>query len=384
MFATFLTLAALQAAASADTPIIVTGRKQVTAEYETCRNGGCPPVRDVNATLAYAQQQLLAGDYRGSRAALKAGIRRTSAAEKTHPLAVAALYEGDSTVALHWGDQEDARRSGLRAVAIKRGAYGAGDPRSLLERAQIGAVEERVGRYDDADRSYRSAAGAARAAGLTLLADTLDLRRAALLSRRGQATAAQSQLVRIAEGGSYHPKLRLQAAVMATRVASQRNDEATVKRMLDFVGTQSEGASPVLVYSPPIMLDAVTSAQKLADQYGDEVGGTNAASALTRPIRWADVGYWVRPDGRVDELEVLRGNRAREWLNPILRSIESRRYAAFDAAVGDPGKFRVERFTLTRDWLVPVGTMIRQRAGQLRLRTIDITRDPSVDPRDLT
>lgn len=376
MLSILMAALALQAAPVEPETITVTGRHKVDAEYEVCRSGGCSPTRDANATLAYAEQQLLAGDYRGSRAALRGAIRRQQHAAKTHPLAVSALYDADSTVGFHYGAEHEARRSGLRAIGILDDAYGPNDPRSIAAVAQIGSIEEKRGNMAEADQAYRSAEKRARSAGLTLLADVVDLRRAWLLSSRSRDRAAQSRLARIADNAAGDRRVRLQAAILAARVARGRGDDAAAERMIAMVGMQPRDARPVLLWSPPIPM---TTGEAIAAgaRYGMPMPQLDAKSSDKIPIRWIDVGFWVRPSGRVEEAEVLRGTRTRDWATAVTRSIEARRYAAMEAPAGDPGHYRIERFTLTADIFVPGGSLIRRRAGPLKLRWLDITDDPA-------
>lgn len=384
MIASLLLAFAFQASAQASAPpadptITVTGRR-IAAEHEACVKGGCPPVRDANATLAYAQQQLLAGNYKGSRRALQAALRRNAGAAKTHPLAVSALYDADSTVALHLGEQVDSRRSGLKAVALLRDGYGPGDPRAIAARVRVGDVQAKIGGFDgikNADDAYRQAADEARRANLLLLADAVELRRAFLLASRDQALTAQTRLVRYVDNAAADRRLRLQAAVLAARVARDRGDDRTADRMLGFVGRQPAGAKPVLVSAPEVELASLAKALAESDKAGD--GGSAAFEATSvsyQPLRWVDIGFWVRPDGRVDDIEILRGSPVRGWAKPVLHAVEARRYAAMEAAPGDPGNYRIERYTLTAEVMVPKGSLIARRAGPAELRRLDITDDP--------
>ncbi|HEX8388162.1 MAG TPA: hypothetical protein VF636_04010 [Sphingomonas sp.] len=53
--------------------------------------------------------------------------------------------------------------------------------------------------------------------------------------------------------------------------------------------------------------------------------------------------------------------------------IARRRYAASAGAPGDPGTYRIERFTLRGNYRVPKGSLIRRRAGPTKLEVIDLT-----------
>jgi hypothetical protein len=365
-------------APAVDPTITVAGRR-IVAEHDACAKGGCPPVRDANATLAYAQQRLLAGDYKGSRRALQAALRRQAGAAKTHPLAVSALYDADSTLALHTGNHIDARRSGLKSVALLRGVYAPGDPRLIAARVRAGDLEAKVGGFDalaNADLAYDAAAREARRAGHATLADAIELRRAWLLTQQGQAAAAQNRLVRYADDPSSQPKLRLLAAVLAARVARDRGDAGTSDRMLALVGQQPAGAKPLLLSGPDMNVMSLAGVLAERRKFNDDVSQFEPTSTTVVPLRWVDVGFWIRPNGRVEEAEILRGSPSRDWARPVLAAIEGRRYAATDAAPGDPGSYRLERYTHTAEAVVPKGSLIKRRAGAVLVRRLDITDDP--------
>lgn len=382
MIALLLTGLLLQTTANPDETITVTGQR-IAREYALCAKGGCTPARDANATLAQAEQLLLAGNYKASRAALWGALRRTAGAARTQPLVVSALYDADSTLALHLGDHVDARRSGLKSVALLRDAYGDGDPRAIAARVRSGDVESKVGGPDgiaNADRAYAGAVRAARDAGLPMLADAIALRRAYLLASRGQAAAAQAQLVRYADNPAAHTRLRLQAAVLGSRVARDRGDVQTADRLLDYVGRQPAGTKPLLLSAPDLRNSAVARAIA-ADKWGDEQANAfRPRSGAYQPLRWIDMGFWIRPDGRVEEVEILRGSPVRDWARPVLRAAEARRYAPVESSAGDPGRYRIERYTLTAEIVKPIDSLIPRRAGVPVLRWLDITDDPRRTP----
>lgn len=104
------------------------------------------------------------------------------------------------------------------------------------------------------------------------------------------------------------------------------------------------------------------------------------ADPNTRPsdiarLQWVDIGFWVRGDGSVDSAEVLRGTRADGWATPLLRMIEGRRYAPCETAAdaGETGRYRMERYTWTADYAVPVGSLVRRRLRNPHYERIDLT-----------
>ncbi len=58
----------------------------------------------------------------------------------------------------------------------------------------------------------------------------------------------------------------------------------------------------------------------------------------------------------------------------------ARRYAPVDSAAGDPGRYRIERYTLTAEIVKPIDSLIARRAGPPVLRWLDITDDPRRTP----
>jgi hypothetical protein len=131
------------------------------------------------------------------------------------------------------------------------------------------------------------------------------------------------------------------------------------------------------VSAPRIALTTTAKILADAEERGDSEmqEGFGPRSMDFIPLRWIDVGFWIRPDGRVEEAEVLRGSSARDWAKPVIASVADRRYAPFAAEMGDTGQYRVERFTLTAEKMVPIGSLIARRAGPLELRQLDITRN---------
>jgi hypothetical protein len=106
----------------------------------------------------------------------------------------------------------------------------------------------------------------------------------------------------------------------------------------------------------------------------------------------------VKPDGTVDEVDVLRGGVGaltgprkanatfnEVWTMPIVQQIKARRYAPLAGDRNGPGVLRVERYTLTA-WLVDgVGSSGKgsrvQTSGAPRFEMLDLSVDPPARPR---
>ena len=94
---------------------------------------------------------------------------------------------------------------------------------------------------------------------------------------------------------------------------------------------------------------------------------------------WVDVGFWVTPDGKVNDAEVLRSRGDTFWAQPLLRSVQGRIYSPSS----DPdGTYRVERYTWTSLWEYDhTGTHMRQRSAAGRIEFLDLTAEPQTASR---
>ena len=90
--------------------------------------------------------------------------------------------------------------------------------------------------------------------------------------------------------------------------------------------------------------------------------------------QWIDVGFWITPDGKIQDAEVLRksGNEA-SWAAAVLKSINDRIYAPLKREPGDPGVYAVERYTFTSLMEDRTGTRVNQRSAKGRIERIDLT-----------
>ena len=97
--------------------------------------------------------------------------------------------------------------------------------------------------------------------------------------------------------------------------------------------------------------------------------------------QWFDIGFWVTPDGRVSEIEVIGKSGADNSLvKPVIDSIKTRIYAPLKREPGDPGVYSVERYTLTSFWVDDnTGTRVRMRSPVPRIERMDLTPDQIAD-----
>ncbi len=113
------TLAALSLASSASLPptprddIVVVGRAITEARQslDACLARHCPPNEDIDATLALAESQLVAGKYRDARSTLQHSLGRNKREADAYPVPVSDLYRANGKVAANLGYDDDYNRS---------------------------------------------------------------------------------------------------------------------------------------------------------------------------------------------------------------------------------------------------------------------------------
>ncbi len=384
--------AALQAAAPSAAPpadptgsptIVVTGHrlKDYAAALETCIAAHCPPRQDIVASIRYAEAQFKSGDYHGARETLAKATHRNADAAPQEPLAVSQLYLAQANVAAHFGEQRDVRAATLSSARVADDYLPAGDPDRLGAdlRAADWRLEsqrfERVRNRSISDAAYTRIAAEARAAGQPAIAAAADLHHAWARHARHDDDGALALLAAVDSGegagnGDAARPYRLATSVLTARIARDRGDRHAIDAAIAAMRAEPDDHPPVLVYSPP--LPAPTDPAYQADPT------TIQNDLITRPVdssglQWIDIGFAIRSDGTVDSPEVLRGSRKTDWARPLLSWIAARRYSPTTGDDAAPGHYRVERFTLTADFAIPIGSLIRRRISKPRYEALDLT-----------
>ncbi|HEX4736021.1 MAG TPA: hypothetical protein VH331_00505 [Allosphingosinicella sp.] len=88
--------------------------------------------------------------------------------------------------------------------------------------------------------------------------------------------------------------------------------------------------------------------------------------------RWADIGFWITPEGKVQDPQILRSRGQTGWASQLLQAIAGRVYAP---VADSGGVYRVERYTYTSRWTTFTGSRIRQRSPNARIEYVDLTPD---------
>lgn len=375
----FALLLAVQAPAS---DVVVTG-KRLERLHELCREGRCTPLRDAQASIAWAEAQFRDGKYVIAKSILRDAAARNKRHAATDPKPVAAIYEAYATVSWQEGDQDVYRTATAARVRTLKDNLPAGDVYVRGAALALGDMWVRLGQPLDAQRAYEQVEKAALAASQGDVALRARLARARIRHGLDDRKGASALLASAASLPSASDP-RMQGAIRATRLrfGAAEGDMAEIARVAAEVG-QAGFAQPVLVWAPPYprtALDRAESARaanrSLATSGGEVFADTGPRASDLDPIQWADIGFSIQPDGRTTDVEVLRGSRGQAWAVPYLTQIAGRRYATRSGGLDDPGAYRIERFTLRANYLVPKGSLIRRRAGPGKLEIVDLT-DPA-------
>jgi hypothetical protein len=376
MIALFFILA-LQGA----TPDIVVSGRRLSEAYAACAEQGCSPLRDAQASIAFAEQQFRDGAYLKARRTLMAAISRNKRHAATDPKPVSALYEAYATVSLHDGDLDAFKSAVGQQVRTLRDNLPANDPAVVAAAFATGDmwVSMRNGRA--AEISYRTIERQALAEGNAALALQATLRRVGLANARGD-TAGAARLMAEAEARpiAAHPKLRAVLQVVRLRLAAGRQDDTQIDQLVRAIGHDGS-TRPTLVWAPPYGSTGIAAAQEAAAKF-DLRNPVPARSSDVDPIQWVDIGFWIKPDGKTNEPEILRGSRSSGWAGYLLKQVSERRYTGVSTSSTDRGVYRIERFTLRGAYQVPTGSLIGRRGGAARLEVLDLTQpDTSVSAR---
>jgi tetratricopeptide (TPR) repeat protein len=324
-----------------DGMITVTARRidDLAADVAACAAAPCPTRRDVAVSVAYASALFKEGRYRDAKGVLTAAVSRNKGAAAAEPIAVSQLYNAQAMVAKHYGNADIVRRATHSSFTILRDNLGATALPTLLAEYRVAQWELRLVHLVQAESQFTRVGQAAAAAGYPEIADVCDLYRAQVLSLRKKETEAFDVLdamaardTRTVEGLA----VRRAALAAAVRLASELQETGRADAYAETLLAMGPADTPLLMSGKPL------------PKPGRDIVGW----------RWVDIGFWIRPDGSVDEVEVLRGTERNAWAAPLLRVVESRRYAPTKGTVGH---YRVERYTMTADYPdVPGGINLKR------------------------
>jgi hypothetical protein len=356
--------------------ITVTG-KRLVEEYAACRTGACTPLRDAQVSIAFAELQFREGQYLKAKYTLSEAVRRNRDHATSAPKPVAALYEAYATVALHEGDQDAYKRAVAGRVRTLRDNLPANDPAVVTASPALGDMWVKLGYYQQADIAYRSTERNALAAGQSKAAMLATMKRAALASAMGRQAEAKRMVDDLAVlPATSEPMLAQVLRIVRFRIVARDADDATMASLIKEL-RPTQGVTPTLLSEPPYPTDAVAAANAQSRRF-DYVDIIPPRSSGLDAVQWIDAGFWIRPDGRVDEVEILRGSKSHPWARGILAQISGRRYAPFAGAADGSasslgGYYRIERVTRRSTYVTPIGSLINRRVADQGFETLDLT-----------
>lgn len=379
MFSFTLLILAQVASAAAPTPDIVVKAERIGGALHACVARGCSPSEDIRMSIALAEAQFAGGDYNGAQGTLTAAINRNKGSAKTYPRMVAALYEAQGTVSLHRGDMDAHRTAIIGKSDTLRKNLPADDLQVLMLSIELGDFYAERGDWRDAERRYAAAERGFALAKQPRLAALAALRAAHMAFTRDNLPLSESRLRAVATmPAADDPTVAQMRTVLGARIAAAKGEHGAIDTLLAALRTDPT-ASPVLLQDTPLEPSAAQAAAEHTARFR-EVNPAGAASSENLSLQWADIGYMVAPDGRVSEVDVLRGNGDLRWTAPHVKRIAKRRYAALALEPGRPGVYRVDRLTWSAKQIVPIGSLIKRAAGVRTLHVLDMTKVAAPPP----
>lgn len=139
--------------------------KDAQAALAACLAQHCPPDKDIEATLAVAELQFVAGDYKDARGVMLKSIARNHRFAKTYPVAVSDVLRANSRVAAHLGETDAYHSGALDVVSALKAGLPETDERVLGAQIELADSFAKTGRPEAAVELYRRVAKRAHASG---------------------------------------------------------------------------------------------------------------------------------------------------------------------------------------------------------------------------
>lgn len=345
--------------------VVVTG-KRLQQALDACRRGECTVLRDAQVSIASAEQLFRDGRYPDAQKLLTQAIARNRDKAATDPKPVAALYEASATVAVHHGDLERYRRSTGHQARTLRENLPATDPAVAAGEFAVVDMWIQLGKLFQADESLSAMARRARDAGQSRLAALATLRRAAI-PLGGDARGRTADLLAQVAGLSDDADIARAAQIVQLRVWARGADDAKIDALIGNV-RQQPTAKRTLIWSPAYM----ETDDPLRRRW-DPVERVSGTAVEDTPPQWIDIGFWIRPNGKTADIEVLRGSRGMGRMAAMTKQVAGRRYSVAPGASQNLGDYRVERWSWRPEFKVVVGHLARKRVGHAKLQILDLT-----------
>lgn len=354
--------------------IVVVGRRLADTEraLAACIARQCPPKEEIDASLAHAENQFLAGDYPASRRTLLAARKRNAKYAKDLPIDVSDLLRANSRLAILNGMPTAGRINTIDTLDVLKGGLPADDPRVLMQRLSVGDVFAKQGRFEASRDIYGTVEKQAHKAGLPMVEGLAMLRTAvqytalaAVDARYKDSAKAAIARIRATTDPALAP-FRDSMPTLERNVALGGKVHDAEKAMLAKTPSAERVNRAILVYAPPI---------KLADQSRSNsttvfVGGDDTP-------QWIDVAFWIAPDGSVRDIDVARqsDNAKGQWIELVKKALAGRLYRPLALGANDPGLRRIERYSLFYDRAFATGSRVSTRSPLPNIEVTDLTVD---------
>lgn len=366
-------------------PIVVVGQRisDAKARLRECLARNCAPNEDIDATLALAETELLAGEYHDARDTLRESLRRNRRHADSFPIPVSDLYRADGKVSAHLGYDRHYSQSTWQMYRILKNAFSNDDHKVFSARMEVAEMMGRLRGHTRARDYYDSIARDARQAGRPDIAALAELR--SYIRHFPPGPERSNGIAAIAN--STDPKVRaaaLQAKLALARNAFEKHDLATA-RTLQTELADFDLEKPILIYSPAYethhqeILRAGDFPIRVPPKSGNRVpqavmfgqfSGTKRLSPVVEDM-WIDVSFRITPEGTVADVQIPRSKGDRFWAQTLLQSIRGRRYTP--AKEGSPGSYRLERYTYASGFEGKTGSRLPDHSPQTRIEYLDLT-----------
>jgi hypothetical protein len=389
-----LLLAAAATAASAGQPptpaeasnqtIVVIGERiqEFRSRLAACLARNCPPDEDIDASTALAEALFVDGEYREARTVLRASLGRNGDEAARYPEPVSELNRANARVSRHLGFDDDARNSTWRILRSLQAGIPVEDHRHFTARLEIVESLAAFGQYRQAERALRDLAEVARAVGREDIVTTAELRGLWLL--HVQAPTGNLAIRRLTElAASPDARRSIGAKMVLIRIYNERRQHDLANALIAQLGTG--GTRRTLLYAPPYQLaqqddTSATAGRTASIQRALERPGRGSSSSLITANladrltdqyddQLIDVGFRIKADGTVDDVQIVSRHGRSGWEQPLLRSLAGRRYSP---TTDGSAAYRLERYSYTAERRTRdlTSSRIGNRSPRARLETI--------------
>jgi hypothetical protein len=389
--------------------IVVVGERidDASAGLKACLARNCKPDEDIDATLALAETQLLAGKYREARTTLLASLRRNKVFADVYPIPVSDLYRANGKVAASLGFDQDYYRSTFGIYSTLKHGLPSGDTRKYMAMIEVAEMMYRTRGHTRARLYYEQIADRARRDGRDDIAALAELRSAIRHLPPGSAMQmAAIRKVAVLQGDKMHAPV-LEAKLALARMAYQKGDEAGAQAIVGDLARLNI-KRPILIYQPsyamvareldsgsefdvslerPLARGGEPSGSLSSPPVGkDGAEGRGASVTNTLAVMqwstmkrmagnfddmWADIAFRITPEGRVSDLQITRSKGDLYWTKPLLISMAGRRYTP--SKPHNPSSVRTERYTYTSGYEVQTGARTAVHSPKARVEMIDLS-----------